>query len=63
MGHREDIWTNPVFQDILVGGIRWAVGEVQADVPANLKEVAPGAYANPPYVEPKPPAPAKPKTK
>ena len=63
MGHREDIWTNPVFQDILIGGIRWALGEVQAEVPANLKETAPGAYTNPPYVEPKAPAPAKPKAK
>ncbi|TDU62530.1 hypothetical protein EI77_04631 [Prosthecobacter fusiformis] len=59
MGHREDIWTNPVFQDILIGGIRWAIGAVEADVPPNLKEVAPGAYTNPPYVAPKPPAPKK----
>ncbi len=59
MGHREDIWTNPVFQDILIGGVRWALGEVKADVPPNIKEVAPGAYTNPPYVAPKPkPAPA-----
>ncbi|MDZ4286603.1 MAG: ThuA domain-containing protein [Prosthecobacter sp.] len=58
MGHREDVWTNPLFQDILIGGIRWALGEVQADVPPNLKEVAPEAGINPPYVEPKP-APAK----
>lgn len=63
MGHREDIWTNPVFQDILVGGVRWALGEVKADVPPNLKQVAPDAYVNPPYVEPKTPAPAKPKAK
>lgn len=61
MGHREDVWTNPTFQDILIGGVRWALGEVQADVPANIQEVAPGAYTNPPYVEPKPSAPAKPK--
>ena len=54
MGHREDIWTNPLFQDILVGGIRWALGEAQADVTPNLKEVAPGAMTTPPYVEPKP---------
>lgn len=60
MGHREDVWTNPIFQDILVGGIQWALGEVQADVTPNLKEVAPEAHVNPPYVEPKPtPAPAK----
>lgn len=59
MGHREDVWTNPIFQDILVGGIKWALGDVQAEVPPNIKEVAPGAYTNPPYVEPKPPAPKK----
>ena len=41
MGHREDVWTNPTFQTILVGGIKWAIGEVTADVPPNLKEVAP----------------------
>jgi type 1 glutamine amidotransferase len=58
MGHREDVWTNPIFQDILVGGIRWALGEAKADVPANLAEAAPGAMTNPPYVEPKPKAPA-----
>jgi type 1 glutamine amidotransferase len=54
MGHREDVWTNPVFQDILIGGIKWALGDVKAGVPPNLKEVAPEAYTNPPYVEPKP---------
>lgn len=57
MGHREDVWTNPIFQDILVGGIKWALGDVKADVPPNLKETAPEAHVNPPYVEPKPPAP------
>ncbi|MDR3456017.1 MAG: DUF1080 domain-containing protein [Verrucomicrobiae bacterium] len=58
MGHREDVWTNPLFQDILVGGIKWALGEVTADITPNLKTAAPGAYTNPSYVEPKP-APAK----
>jgi type 1 glutamine amidotransferase len=57
MGHREDIWTNPMFQDILVGGIRWALGEVKAEVPPNLKEVAPGAFTNPPYMASPPPKP------
>jgi len=57
MGHREDVWTNPVFQDILVGGIKWALGEVAANVPANLKKTAPEAYTNPPFLQPKP-APA-----
>jgi hypothetical protein len=63
MGHREDVWTNPTFQSILIGGIQWALGQVQAEVPANLKETAPQAMTNPPYVEPKPKAPAKPKVK
>lgn len=54
MGHREDVWTNPIFQQILTGGIKWALGDVQADVPPNIKEAAPGAYTNPPYVPEKP---------
>lgn len=58
MGHREDVWTNPIFQSILIGGIRWALGEIQAEIPPNLEEAAPGAATNPPYIEPKPTAPA-----
>ena len=58
LGHREDVWMNPVFQDILVGGIKWALGEVSADVTPNLKAAAPGAYTNPRYVEPQPAAAA-----
>ncbi len=53
MGHREDVWTNPTFQQILVGGIKWALGEVSADVTPNLQTAAPGAYTNPRYVEQK----------
>jgi len=59
MGHREDVWTNPTFQEILVGGIKWALGDVKAEVPPNIKTAAPEAYTNPPYVEPKGPAPKK----
>ncbi len=43
MGHREDVWTNPAFQSITVGGIRWALGEVTADTPANIGQVTPAA--------------------
>lgn len=49
MGHREDIWTNALFQDMLVGAIRWATGEAKAAVPPNLKEAAPEANTNPPF--------------
>jgi len=52
MGHREDIWTNPKFQDLLFGGIAWATGQVDADVTPNLKEAAPG-YADLPKPTPK----------
>jgi len=27
LGHREDVWTNPKFQQHLLGGIAWALGE------------------------------------
>lgn len=43
MGHREDVWTNPKFEQVLLGGIAWALGNVQADVTPNIAQVAPGA--------------------
>ena len=27
LGHREDVWTNPVWQKHLLGGIAWALGQ------------------------------------
>jgi len=41
MGHRDDVWTNPTFQSILLGGIAWAVRNVDADVTPNLRTAAP----------------------
>lgn len=58
LGHREDVWTNPIFQATLTGGVKWALGEVKAEVPPNLKQTAPEAMTNPPFVEQKPAAPA-----
>ncbi len=55
MGHREDVWTNPIFQDILTGGISWALGDAEADVTPNIDRVTPGALTNPPYTPPAPP--------
>jgi uncharacterized protein len=40
MGHRADVWANPVFQKLLIGGISWAVGNVEADVTPNLEKAA-----------------------
>lgn len=41
MGHREDVWTNPIFQDVLLGGLSWAIGTAEADVTPNVKDVVP----------------------
>ena len=54
MGHREDVWTNPLFQEILFGGIAWAVHNINAEVAPNLKKAAPQADKLPPK-----PAPAE----
>jgi uncharacterized protein len=48
MGHREDVWTNPLFQSILMGGIHWAMKETDAPVPGNLSETCPAASTMPP---------------
>jgi uncharacterized protein len=48
MGHREDVWTSPTFQSILLGGIAWATGNVQADVTPNLEKAAPRHAELPP---------------
>jgi len=48
MGHRDDVWTNPLFQSILMGGLAWAVGNVKADVTPNLAKVCPTYAELPP---------------
>jgi type 1 glutamine amidotransferase len=52
IGHREDTWLNPIFQEILLGGIEWALGRVDADVTPNLAKVAPNANQLPPVSGP-----------
>ncbi len=42
-GHRDDVWTNPAVQKIVLGGIAWAMGNVSADVRPNIAQVAPKA--------------------
>ena len=59
MGHRDDVWANPIFQDVLTGGIRFALGEAKADLTSNIRKVTPDAWTNPPYTEPKPAPAAK----
>jgi type 1 glutamine amidotransferase len=47
LGHRDDVWNNPVFQSILTGGLDWATARVDADVTPNVAEVAPQANVLP----------------
>jgi type 1 glutamine amidotransferase len=43
LGHREDIWTNPFFQSITLGGLAWALGNVKAEIRPNIDKVTPHA--------------------
>jgi uncharacterized protein len=43
MGHREDVWTSKPFQQIVLGGFRWALGHAQADITPNIERVTPKA--------------------
>lgn len=51
IGDRPENWKNEFFLNLLGGGIRWAIGDVRADLDVNLKQAAPG-YAE---IPPKPP--------
>ncbi len=48
LGHREDVWLNPKFQEMLIGGLSWASGALSADVTPNLETAAPGYAEIPP---------------
>lgn len=41
LGHREDVWENPTFQNILLGGISWALGQVDVDIAPNIVALMP----------------------
>jgi uncharacterized protein len=43
MGHREDVWENPIFRNLLTGALAWTLGRVNADVTPNLETAAPHA--------------------
>jgi uncharacterized protein len=54
LGHRDDMWTSPVYQSLLLGGISWSLKNVDADVAPNMAQAAPhasdipaGAFAHP----------------
>lgn len=43
LGHREDVWTSTLFQQLLLGGLSWALGRLDADITPNMNQVAPRA--------------------
>jgi|GEM_PF-1941125 len=43
MGHNAEIWRDPVFLQMLLGGIRWATHRAEADVTPDLASVTPRA--------------------
>jgi hypothetical protein len=43
MGHREDVWTNKMFQQVVRGGLSWVLGRLPADITPNIDRVAPRA--------------------
>ena len=53
MGHREDVWSNPVFQNILLGALSWTTGNVEADVTPNIETATPKYADMPPNPPPK----------
>jgi len=43
MGHREDVWANKIFAQVLLGGLSWALGRREADITPNIEQAAPQA--------------------
>lgn len=42
MGHNE-IWADPTFRQVLMGGLAWSLGNADADVTPNIAKMTPGA--------------------
>lgn len=64
LGHRDDVWSLPLFQSMLVGGIKWASGATSAVTKPNIATVTPYYADLPPNdtdakAKPAKPAPAK----
>jgi uncharacterized protein len=43
LGHREDVWSSKIFEQVLLGGLSWALGHVEADIAPNFDQVTPHA--------------------
>jgi uncharacterized protein len=47
LGHYEDVWTSPVFEQVVLGGLSWVLKNVDADVTPNIDQVTPKANQMP----------------
>lgn len=52
IGDRPENWQNEFHLNLLAGGVRWAISEVHASIPPNLKTAAPGYATIPPKYPP-----------
>jgi type 1 glutamine amidotransferase len=41
LGHREDVWENPMYQGLLLGALGWATGRIEANITPNISQVTP----------------------
>jgi uncharacterized protein len=41
MGHREDVWENPMYQALLLGALGWTTGRIDASIEPNIRKVTP----------------------
>jgi type 1 glutamine amidotransferase len=41
MGHREDVWTNPIFQKVTLSALAWITGKTQFEPKPNIKTATP----------------------
>ncbi len=55
LGHREDVWTNPDVEKIMLGGLSWVLGNSTADLTQNIDTATPHA-GQLPKINPKTPA-------
>lgn len=42
MGHREDVWANAHYKNLLLGGLKFILGEAEGSTKADVKTVLPG---------------------
>jgi len=52
IGDLKESWANPLFLNLLAGGIRWSIGDVSAKLDHNLRTAAPGYAEIPPKFPP-----------